>query len=112
MRKQYDFSNGIRNPYCDKLEGYKSCTICRRLTPPEYQEKHHLVPKSRKGKETILVCRNCGDQLHKLFSNKEMERAYNTIEAILSDERIQKWIKWVKKKKDFRVCVKAKKKKR
>jgi hypothetical protein len=39
-----------------------------------------------------------------------MERIYNTVEAILGDERVQKWVKWVRKKKDFSVCTKTKKK--
>jgi hypothetical protein len=93
-----------------KKEENKPCAICGRPTPPRYREKHHLVPKSRKGRVTILVCRNCGNQLHRLFTNKEMERIYNTVEAILGDERVQKWVKWVRKKKDFSVCTKTKKK--
>lgn len=95
-----------------KPEDYTTCFICGRITPPRYIEKHHLIPKSRKGKETILVCNNCGNQLHHLFSNKEMEKTYNTLETILADERVQKWIKWVRNKKDFSVCNKTKKKKR
>jgi len=96
-----------------KEEEKVSCKICGRMTPPEYVEKHHLVPKSRKGKETILVCRNCGSQVHMLFSNKEMERMYNNLDAILADERIQKWIKWIRNRpNDFRVCMKTKKRRR
>jgi hypothetical protein len=67
------------------------------------------VPKSRKGRETIKVCTNCGDQLHRLFTNKEMEKIYNTVEAILADERVQKYVKWVRKKKNFHVPKKVKK---
>ena len=93
-----------------KSEDNRACAICTRPTPPEYQERHHLVPKSKKGRVTIRVCRNCGNQLHKLFSNKEMARLYNTLEAILADERVQKWVEWVRKKKDFRVTSANKKK--
>ena len=113
MRKEYDFSNGVKNPYYDRLsKDFPQCTICGRKVPPQFQEKHHLVPKSRKGKETILVCTNCGNQLHKLFTNKEMEKIYNTVEAIIGDERVQKWIKWVRKQRGFRVPTKTKKKRK
>jgi len=111
MRKEYDFRDGVRNPYYDRLsDDFPECTICKRKVPPQFQEKHHLVPKSRKGKKTILVCSNCGNQLHKLFTNREMERTYHTVEAIIGDERVQKWIKWVGKRKSFRVPTKTKKK--
>jgi hypothetical protein len=98
----------------------KNCAICGRPTPEEYQEKHHLVPKSRSHRKkhrkneaeikTILVCTNCGDQLHSLFSIHELENIYNNLETIIADERVQKWIKWIRKKKGFSVCVKTKKK--
>ena len=86
------------------------CPICKRNVPPKYQEKHHLVPKSKKGKNTVEVCRNCGDMVHKLFSNKELTKAYNTIEAIIEHEAVQTWVQWINKKpEDFSVCMKAKK---
>lgn len=88
-----------------------TCPVCRREVPLEFQEKHHLVPKSKKGKETIILCRSCGDQLHKLFTNKQLEKTYKTIEAILSNEDVQRWILWISKKPmDFRICMATKKK--
>jgi hypothetical protein len=87
----------------------KYCSICSRETPAQYMEKHHIVPASKKGKETMSVCVPCGDQLHQLFSNKEMESQYNTLEKILDNEKIQGWIKFVRKRNDFHVCMKRKK---
>ena len=87
------------------------CSICKRMTPPEYQEKHHLIPKSKKGKETIDVCCHCGDQVHKLFTNKELEKDYNTLETLLKHQDMQKWIKWVEKKPSFTFSMKTKKQK-
>ena len=89
------------------------CPICGRDTPSKYQEKHHLIPKSKKGKITIRLCKSCGDMLHKIFSLKELAKEYNTLEAILSHPDVQKWIKWVRKKPyDFSICMARKKKKR
>lgn len=86
------------------------CPICRRDVPSIYQEEHHLIPKSKKGKDTVTVCKNCGDMVHKLFTNKELARIYNTIEAINAHPDVQTWVKWVNKKPDdFSVCMKAKK---
>lgn len=96
------------------------CPICKRNIPEEYQEEHHLIPRqvSRRNKyakidvkETANVCKNCGDQIHKLFSIKELADNYNTIEKILMHPDIQKWASWIgKKPNDFSVCMKEKKK--
>lgn len=87
-----------------------ACALCDRDTPDQYVEKHHLTPKSRKGKECALFCCDCGDQVHKLFNNKELHLEYNTIEKLKSHESVRKWIKWVRNRPHrFGVCMKKKK---
>lgn len=89
-----------------------NCSICQRDTPEEFLEKHHLVPRSKHGSNIpgIIVCSSCGDQLHQLFTNKQLAKEYNTIEKLLSSEKIQTWIKWIQNKpNDFRVCMRKKK---
>lgn len=89
------------------------CSLCRRTIPEnKFLEKHHLTPKQAKGKETVPVCCPCGDQIHQLFTNKELEKEFNTVEILLSDERIQKWIQWIRKTDKWYVCMKEKKRKR
>lgn len=89
------------------------CPLCDRVVPDShYIEKHHLVPRSRKGKETILVCVDCGNQVHELFTNKELELNYDTVEKIRSDPRWQKWRGWIGRKNQYGLCMKRKKKKR
>jgi hypothetical protein len=88
------------------------CPICDRITPLQHREKHHLTPKCKKGKETVVVCRCCGDMTHKLFSISELNRQYSTIDEIKKNEDVQKWIKWISKKpNDFSVCMATKKRK-
>ncbi len=79
------------------------CRICGRATPPRYREEHHLVPKSGNGRDTITVCINCGDQLHRLFTLAEMKETYQTVAAITADERVRKWVRWVRQRRSFRV---------
>ena len=87
-----------------------NCPICKREVPEGCWEHHHLIPKSKKGKETIAVCINCGDQIHKLLSLNDLKTTYNTPEVICSHPDIQKWIAWVSKKPtDFAICMKTKK---
>ena len=90
------------------------CPICMRITPRRYWHKHHLVPRCKKGlnKGIIRCCINCGNIIHKLFTNKELAKKYNSIETILANPDIQKWAKWIKNKpNDFSVCMATKKKK-
>lgn len=82
---------------------YMQCQICGRLPPEKHQEKHHLVPKSRGGKETIDVCAACGDQIHVLFTIKQLEKEYNTLDKLLNNSKIQTWIKWIRKKKNWTI---------
>lgn len=87
-----------------------NCTICERSGEDQYFEKHHLIPKCKRGSETILVCRACGDNLHQVFTIQELTKKYNTLEKILSNEKIQKWIVWIRKKPiENNVCMRRKK---
>ena len=85
------------------------CQICTRKVPDGLMEHHHLKPKERKGTR-ILVCIDCGNQLHQLFSNKELAKQYNTLDKILANKKIQNWVKWIQNKpNDFNVCMRRKK---
>ena len=88
------------------------CALCERAVPSEaYLEKHHMVPRAKGGKETERVCLDCGNQVHLLFTNNELGDKYNTIEALKTDERVWRWIRWVRKHGRFGVCMKMKKRK-
>lgn len=65
------------------------CKICGR--DGINLERHHLYPGMKK-KETIEVCVHCGDQIHKLFTNKKLRDEYNTLKALLKNEKIKKLI--------------------
>jgi hypothetical protein len=91
------------------------CTLCQRDTPTAFVEEHHLIPKSKGGKkkDTILVCCDCGNIVHKLFTLNELRDEFYTVESLLANERMQKWIKWVRKRPDkFHINMSSKKSKR
>jgi len=90
----------------------QKCSMCDRETND--LEFHHFEPgkKRRKTNEGIEVCHQCGDQLHLLFSNNELRNDLNSLEKILSNEKILSYISWVKNKpveKHFSVQKKKKK---
>lgn len=73
------------------------CTLLCKREVPELTE-HHLVPKSRGGKETVSICRDCHRQIHALFENKILENDLNTIELLIANEEFARYLKWVAKK--------------
>jgi len=77
------------------LKKMYNCPLCIRDVP--HASDHHLTPRSRGGKETLPICLDCHKSVHALFTNKELEAKYNTVEALLGDEKFAKHIKWLGK---------------
>ena len=61
-------------------------------------DDHHLVPKCRGGRETKLMHRVCHNKVHSVFSEKQLEKDFSTVDDLLADEQIQKFVAWVQKK--------------
>lgn len=74
------------------------CPICNRDFEVNDTSKHHVVPKSRGGKEIERICNICHKQLHALFTVQELEILEN-IESLKNTECMQKYLNWVKKNK-------------
>ncbi|MGF9562666.1 HNH endonuclease signature motif containing protein [Neorhizobium sp. JUb45] len=74
------------------------CPLCERVIPDEQMDAHHLVPKSKGGKQTVALHRICHDQIHSIFTDAQLAKKFSTIEAILEDAAVQKFVAWVKGK--------------
>jgi hypothetical protein len=59
---------------------------------------HHLVPKSRKGRGTVLLHRVCHAAIHAALGEKELERRYNTIIELRQHPQLRRFIEWVRPK--------------
>jgi hypothetical protein len=75
------------------------CPLCSRdmYAGPSVNE-HHLVPKTFGGKVKILIHRICHHKIHSIFSERELQKTYNTIDSLKSHSEIQKFIAWLKYK--------------
>lgn len=88
------------------------CSICGRDGDDQYFEKHHLEPaQKKKESKTIDVCHQCGDQIHLLFDNYTLRYKMNDLETIREDEKIKKYVAWVRKQ-PLSKHISTKKKKR
>ncbi|MFY0656144.1 MAG: hypothetical protein JXR12_05130 [Neptunomonas phycophila] len=75
-----------------------TCPLCSRDIPKEHESKHHLLPKTFKGKEVVVIHKLCHNKIHSVFTERELLQYYHTIERLLENEDMQKFVKWVAKK--------------
>jgi hypothetical protein len=74
------------------------CPLCGRPIPPSQRDLHHWVPKTKGGKEVAALHRICHRQLHALFSEIELAQRYSTVDALLTDEAVRTFVRWVRTK--------------
>ena len=81
-----------------------SCLVCGQELGNKNTSRHHLVPRSKGGKnsETIRIHNICHDKIHSVFTEKELKVTFSSVEKIKENEVMIKFIKWVSNKKiDF-----------
>jgi hypothetical protein len=74
------------------------CPLCQREIPEHEKEAHHLVPKSKGGRQTEFIHRICHRQIHALFTETELARTYFSVEALQSHPEIASFLKWLANK--------------
>jgi len=75
-----------------------TCPLCDRPIPPAQADRHHLVPKSKGGRQTEFLHRICHRQVHALLTETELARQYATVEALRQHPELQTFVAWVKSK--------------
>lgn len=95
MRKKYDY-------LADEPEEEKEaemCPLCDRELGGIIV-KHHLIPPSKGGKDTptVQLHKICQEKVDKVFTLMEQKRYYHSIERILENEEVIKFVKWLKNK--------------
>jgi hypothetical protein len=74
------------------------CPLCGRPLGSVNIDRHHLIPKSLKGREQFPIHKICHRKIHATFSERELLRDYHTWEALRRDDSIRAFIDWVAKK--------------
>ncbi len=86
------------------------CELCRRRVGRDALEKHHLIPRTRhsnrRNKRTfsrrdvrtrlLWVCNPCHKTIHAVLSEKDLEREYNTLEALRQVPEIERFVGWIR----------------
>jgi hypothetical protein len=84
------------------------CAICARA---ETLTKHHLIPRTRHPnkknkrdfdrravKQTVGICRMCHSQIHRLLTEKQLEREWNSVEKLRTHPELMKFAHWIAEK--------------
>lgn len=77
------------------------CPLCLRPIPEGApQSLHHLVPKLKGGKNgpTVLLHHICHKEIHARFTEADLARRLNTIEALREAPELQGFLEWVAKR--------------
>jgi hypothetical protein len=71
-----------------------ACPICLRPLGSR-REKHHLVPRSEGGRETVEVHPICHRKIHSVLTERELATGYATPDALRTHPEIAAFVKWV-----------------
>ena len=75
------------------------CPLCGRpLVPGPSVNLHHLVPRTYKGTETVVLHRICHAKIHAVLSEKELRDHYHTVDRLREHPEIARFIRWVCRK--------------
>ena len=85
------------------------CALCNRPLGRRV-EWHHVLPKSRGGREIVPLHPICHRAIHANFTNKELARLYPTLEAVKARADIAAFLKWISNKNpDFHAPTRKRK---
>jgi len=78
------------------------CPLCGRDVAR--RSVHHLIPRSRGGREgpTVLLCPDCHDAIHEMFSNRELAERFGSLEALRADARFARHVRWLARQRPDR----------
>jgi hypothetical protein len=78
-------------------DGPDICALCHRPLGRRV-ERHHVVPKSRGGRETVALHPICHRAIHGIASTKDLARLYPTLSAIRALPEMARFLAWVANK--------------
>ena len=83
-----------------------TCELCKREVETTY---HHFIPKQIHSKDWCKrmftrdemknrradLCGDCHPMVHQYFKHSELGKTYNTVDKLLTHEKVSKFFEWV-----------------
>ena len=81
------------------------CQLCDRKV--DKLTKHHLLPREEGGNEEHIsyIGSDCHRQIHALYTNKELAIRLDSIDKLKNDEKIHKYLKFIKKQPASKIAT-------
>ena len=77
------------------MDAAAPCPLCGRPLGVDNIDRHHLIPRTFKGKEQFPIHKICHRKIHATFTERELLRTFHTWEALRAHPDIQAFIAWV-----------------
>ncbi|MFP4271348.1 MAG: HNH endonuclease [Alphaproteobacteria bacterium] len=61
-------------------------------------DRHHLVPKTEGGRDTVVMHRICHRKIHSVLSERELATGYADLAALKAHPEIARFVRWVRRK--------------
>ena len=74
------------------------CPLCGRPLGTMNVDRHHLVPKTFKGREQFPIHRICHRKIHSVLTERELFQSFHTWESLQTQPDIANFVTWVAKK--------------
>lgn len=76
-----------------------ACPLCGRpMVDGPSVNRHHLVPKTYRGRETHRMHRICHGKIHAVLTERELRDAYASFERLRAHPEIARFVDWVRSK--------------
>jgi 5-methylcytosine-specific restriction protein A len=81
-----------------------ACALCGRIVPRALITRHHLLPKGEGGEaeHRLPFCKPCHQQVHAIFSNKQLAASYDSIERLQTAPELATFLAWIRKQRPDR----------
>ncbi|MEG8053644.1 HNH endonuclease [Sphingomonas aerolata] len=70
------------------------CALCGRPLGHRV-ERHHVVPKSEGGTQTVPVHPICHRTIHAFVANRDLATSYATMDQLRAREDIARYLRWI-----------------
>jgi hypothetical protein len=91
------YGEGDRSPKANGGGAGTACFLCGRPLGRRI-EYHHIVPKSRGGRETAPIHPICHRTIHAALTNRELEQGYAEPAALRAHSEIARFLDWIRDK--------------